>query len=106
SGPGHANILSNINIRNCVVMRLGEKRVLHWLIDLCDVAASSFSLPWITLKKAMHRWGKSCTDICCLVGAELAVAETKGERCRQVHVDAVDSQMKDLLPVDAVTQLP
>lgn len=36
--------LSN-NIRNAVIMRRGEKQVLHYYIDFCDWFLSKFDLP-------------------------------------------------------------
>jgi len=39
------------NIRNAIVMRLGEKRVLQWFIDLADTAIPMLKMPWKDLKR-------------------------------------------------------
>jgi len=40
------------NLRNCVVMRYGEKTVLQWYIDLCDRATPYLELSWKDLKRS------------------------------------------------------
>jgi histone-lysine N-methyltransferase SETD3 len=39
------------NLRNCVVMRRGEKQVLRWFMDLADKALPLLDLPWKDLKR-------------------------------------------------------
>lgn len=39
------------NLRNCVIMRRGEKRVLQWFIDLADKAIPLLQKPWKDLKR-------------------------------------------------------
>jgi len=40
------------NLRNCVVMRRGEKEVLDWFIDLANKAIPLLALNWRDLKRA------------------------------------------------------
>jgi histone-lysine N-methyltransferase SETD3 len=39
------------NERNCVIMRLGEKRVLHGFVELADKCIDYLKMPWKDLKK-------------------------------------------------------
>jgi len=40
------------NERNCVLMRRGEKQVLHYFVDLADRAIPLLRMPWKDLKRA------------------------------------------------------
>lgn len=44
------------NVRNCIVMRHGEKTVLHWYINLADQVIPMFEQPWKDLKKKAARY--------------------------------------------------
>jgi histone-lysine N-methyltransferase SETD3 len=46
-----AEEIKDWNIRNCVVMRRGEKQVLRWFIDLADKALPLLDMPWKDLKR-------------------------------------------------------
>lgn len=39
------------NIRNAIVMRRGEKQVLHYYIDLYERCSRLFEIPWKDLKR-------------------------------------------------------
>jgi len=40
------------NVRNCIVMRRGEKQVLNWYINLADKCIPLLQMPWKDLKRA------------------------------------------------------
>jgi len=42
--------ITDSNIRNCVVVRRGEKEVLHWYVNLADNAIPLLRMPWRRLK--------------------------------------------------------
>jgi histone-lysine N-methyltransferase SETD3 len=43
------------NIRNCVVVRRGEKQVLQYYVDLCDYCLPLFEMQWAQLKKIVTK---------------------------------------------------
>jgi len=47
-----ANKFMDMNHRNCVMMRSGEKETLAWYIDLADRAIPYLQMNWMQLKKA------------------------------------------------------
>jgi len=56
--------IKDFNIRNCYVMRVGEKQVLRWFIDLADRAIPLLQMSWKDLKRvaAKHAQGKANFD--------------------------------------------
>jgi len=50
--------LKDSNIRNCVVMRRGEKQVLRWFIDLAEKALPLLDMPWKDLKRTAAKSSK------------------------------------------------
>mmetsp|Transcript_3916 Transcript_3916/g.7502 ORF Transcript_3916/g.7502 Transcript_3916/m.7502 type:complete len:601 (+) Transcript_3916:115-1917(+) len=45
------NKFMDMNHRNCIMMRCGEKETLHWYIDLADKAIPLLKMAWKDLKK-------------------------------------------------------
>jgi protein-histidine N-methyltransferase len=43
------------NERNCIIMRMGEKRVLHWFLDLQEKCAPMLTMQWKDIKKIAQR---------------------------------------------------
>jgi len=44
--------IDDFNLRNCVIMRRGEKQVLNWFIRVADQGIPFLKLPWKDLKRA------------------------------------------------------
>jgi len=49
------------NIRNCLVMRMGEKRVLKFFMDLADKAIPLLQTPWKDMKKIAAKCAQGTT---------------------------------------------
>jgi len=60
------------NVRNCVVMRAGEKRVLHWFIDLAKNATPLLQTPWKDLKRIAAKCSQGTTPFDYYVNAVVA----------------------------------
>jgi histone-lysine N-methyltransferase SETD3 len=50
------NELKDSNLRNCVVMRRGEKQVLRWFMDLAEKSLPLLDLPWKDLKRTAAKF--------------------------------------------------
>jgi len=45
------NKFEDMNHRNCILMRCGEKEVLHWYIDMADKAIPMLKMAWKDMKR-------------------------------------------------------